>query len=391
MQISLYVIFTVLVIIAIWFSLKNITDIMDIASARFHGVIDVLKPVILGFVFAYLMDPLVNFFENQYRKLKKIKLFRKMGSTRTLAAITAALLFLIIVIGLISLMVFIVMKQLKVANFDDIIGLAQAYLKTVNDFYNSVQDKMKELNLQSQELDKYIQSASTMVLDGIKSFASGITNSIINISGYMTTFIFSFIIGIYFMIDGRMFANFFVRVCRAFLNDKTNKTILNMAHDLDEVFSGYIRGQLTDAIVMMILISLTLSIIGVDFAILIGIFAGIGNLIPYFGPIVAYVSTTLVCLINGEFNLLIVALIALFVIQAVDGNYIGPKLLSNAIQVHPLIVMVSLIIGGSVGGFLGMLVAVPIGAYVKVIFVRFINRRLKHKEELEEVELVGKR
>ena len=151
-----------------WFSLKNITDIMDIVSARFHGVINVLKPVILGFVFAYLMDPLVDFFENQYRKLKRIKIFRKMGSTRTLAAITAALLFLIIVIGLISLMVFIVMKQLKVANFDDIIGLAQAYLKTVNDFYNSVQDKMKELNLQSQELDKYIQSASTLILDGIK-------------------------------------------------------------------------------------------------------------------------------------------------------------------------------------------------------------------------------
>lgn len=190
------------------------------------------------------------------------------------------------------------------------------------------------------------------------------------------------------MIDGRMFTNFFVKVCRALFSDRMNKRIFSTAHDLDEVFSGYIRGQLTDAFVMMILISFTLSVIGVKFAILIGVFAGIGNLIPYFGPIVAYIGTTIVCLINNDFKILIVALIALFIIQAIDGNYIGPKLLSNAIQVHPLIVMVSIIIGGSVGGFMGMLLAVPVGAFCKLIFVRFINHRLKHKEELQQAERV---
>jgi predicted PurR-regulated permease PerM len=197
----------------------------------------------------------------------------------------------------------------------------------------------------------------------------------------MTTFIFSFIIGIYFMIDGRMFITYLKKVFKALFSENANKKLGGMVHDLDVVFSGYIRGQLTDALVMMFLISTVLSITGVKFAIIIGVFAGIGNLIPYFGPIVAYISTSLVCLISGDIKTWIVSMIALFLIQAVDGNLIGPKLLSQSIKIHPLIVMISLIFGSALGGFLGMLFAVPIGAYIKLVFVRFIDRQLERREE----------
>ena len=133
---------------------------------------------------------------------------------------------------------------------------------------------------------------------------------------------------------------------------------------------------------MMLLISVVLSITGVKFAIVIGILAGIGNLIPYFGPVVAYAGTSLVCLISGDFKTFVISMIALLVIQFIDGNLIGPKLLSNAIQIHPLIIIVSIIFGSALGGFLGMLLAVPVGAYLKLIFVRFIDRRLKKKSEI---------
>jgi predicted PurR-regulated permease PerM len=138
---------------------------------------------------------------------------------------------------------------------------------------------------------------------------------------------------------------------------------------------------------MMALISTALSITGVKFAIIIGIFAGIGNLIPYFGPIVAYVSTTIVCLISGDLKTWIISMIALFVIQTIDGNLIGPRLLSQSIQIHPLIVMISLIFGSAMGGFLGMLVAVPVGAYLKLVFVRFVDHRLVKKQEIPKQEI----
>jgi predicted PurR-regulated permease PerM len=83
---------------------------------------------------------------------------------------------------------------------------------------------------------------------------------------------------------------------------------------------------------------------------------------------------------------MIISIIALFVIQAIDGNFIGPKLLSRSIKIHPLIIIISLIFGSALGGFLGMLLAVPIGAYVKLIFVRFIDHRLERKEEIRRLE-----
>lgn len=381
MQISLYVIITVVIIYSLSLILKNIPQFTSEIMEKLNWVIRVIKPVILGFVIAYLMDPLVDFFERKFRKLKDFRIFRRIVAPRTWAVITSVLIFLMALTGLISLLVFTVTNQLKLASFDDIVHLATAYKNNFDAFYYSISEKLKEFNMQTPELDKYFESASTFILNNLKGWATSVVASITNISGYLTTFIFSFIIGVYLMIDGKMFISYIVKVCRALFSENVNKKLYHIAHDLDQVFSGYIRGQLTDALVMMLLISIVLSIIGVKFAILIGICAGIGNLIPYFGPIVAYISTTLVCLMNGEIKTLIVALIALFVIQAVDGNFIGPKLLSSSIQIHPLIIIISIIIGSAIGGFLGMLLAVPVGAYLKLVFVRFIDHQLERKEE----------
>lgn len=381
MQISLYVIITVVIIFILGLILWHAPAITKQAIKILNWVIKVINPVILGFVFAYLMDPVVNFFESKYSRLKKLKFFRKIVAPRTWAMVTSVFLLFVVVAGFVSLLVFTVTDQIRLANLDDIVKLGQEYMKSFTEFYNTIIKKLGELDIQSQEIDKYIDNATTFILDTLKGFAESTLNSISNISGYMTTFIFSFIIGIYFMIDGRMFMSYISKVSRALFSDKANQRMKGIIRDLDNVFSGYIRGQLTDAFVMLILISVTLSITGVKFAIVIGICAGIGNLIPYFGPIIAYVGTTLVCLMNGDIKTLIISLIALFIIQAVDGNLIGPKLLSRSIKIHPLIVIVSIIFGSALGGFLGMLLAVPVGAYLKLVFVRFVDRRLERKAE----------
>ena len=390
MQISLYVIITVIIIYSLSLVLKNAPSIANSIFKRVSEGITILKPIIIGFVFAYLMDPVVDFFEKKYRRLKNVRFLKRIVAPRTWAAVTSVLILIAVLSGLISLLVFTVTDQIRLAGLDDIVKLAQDYKKNFDSFYYSIRDQLDQLNIQSQELDKYFETAATFILDLLKGFASSALNSVTNISGYLTTIIFSFIIGFYFLIDGRMFISYFVKVCRALFSDHMNKRLYNTAHDLDVVFSGYIRGQLTDAFVMMVLISVVLSITGVKFAIVIGICAGIGNLIPYFGPIVAYVGTTLVCLMNGEMKKLIIALISLFIIQALDGNIIGPKLLSRSIQIHPLIIIVSIIIGSALGGFLGMLLAVPVGAYVKLVFVRFVNHRLEHKEAIKATEISKK-
>ncbi|BCJ93135.1 AI-2E family transporter [Anaerocolumna cellulosilytica] len=339
----------------------------------------VCKPIVLGFVFAYLFEPLNNFFEVRYEKIR-IKNW-KLKSGRTLAVFTTVILFFLAIVGIISLLVYTVTDQIRVANFDDLSVLTSSLIKTFNDFYNSVINKLADMNIQSQEITNYITSVATPILEYLKNTGTTTISSFGNLSSYITTFLFSLIISIYFMIDGRMIKVYLKKVGKALFNDRFNNKFSTFLADADYIFSGYVRGQMADAFVMMVLISLTLMIAGVKFAIIIGIFAGIGNLIPYCGPFIAYFSTAIVCLINGQYKELIIAVIALVIIQAIDGNVIQPKLLSKSIEIHPVIVIISLIFGSAIGGLMGMLLAVPVGALIKLLFVRFIDHRIQIKEQ----------
>jgi predicted PurR-regulated permease PerM len=380
--ISIYVIVTAIIIYCLSLVAKAAPVIFMEIMARVNWLMKVCKPIVLGFVFAYLFDPLNNFFEVRYERIK-IKNW-KLKSCRTLAVFTTVILFFLAIVGIISLLVYTVTDQIRVANFDDLSVLTSSLIKTFNDFYNSLINKLADMNIQSQEITDYITSVATPILEYLKNTGTSTISSFGNLSSYITTFLFSLIISIYFMIDGRMIKVYLKKVGKALFNDKFNNTFATFLADADYVFSGYVRGQMADAFVMMILISLTLMIAGVKFAIIIGIFAGIGNLIPYCGPFIAYFSTAIVCLINGQYKELIIAIIALVIIQAVDGNVIQPKLLSKSIEIHPVIVIISLIFGSAIGGLLGMLLAVPVGALIKLLFVRFIDHRIQVKEQIKE-------
>lgn len=380
MQISLYVIITAIIIYILSLIAKSAPVIIVYIMDKLSWLIRVIRPVILGFVFAYLLDPVVSFFEI---KIGKFKLFKKLKRPRTLAAVISVFLFFIALVGLVSLLIFSVTDQLRLANFDDVISLAEGYKKSLESFYNSILQNMEKLDIRSYQVEQYVQDTLTIIYNALKNFAESTVNAITNLSEYLTTVIFGFIIGFYFLIDGRMFALYLKKTFNALFSKNTNKRISLILNDLDYAFSGYVRGQLADAFVMMILISLVLSITGVKFALVIGIFAGLGNLIPYFGPVVAYISTTIVCIINGDMQKLAISIVALIVIQFIDGNFIGPKLLSKSIKIHPLIIIVSLIFGSAIGGLLGMLLAVPVGAYLKLVLVRFVDNRTIKKNEME--------
>lgn len=381
-----YVIVTAVIIYCLSLIATNAPRIIGMIIEKLSWVLRVAKPIVLGFIFAYLVEPIVTFFET---KLKNNKYIKKKSSCRTYGVMITLVLVIIVVALIISLLVYSVTDQLRLASLDDIIILSNALVKSITDFYITMQTKLSGLDIESKELTKYIQEASAYILSFLRTFATNTLSSLTNMSSYLTTFFFGVIIAIYFLIDGKMIGNYMKKVARALLSVKIYLRLQELLQDADRVFSGYIRGQLMDACVMMVLISVSLSLTGVKFAILIGVLAGIGNLIPYCGPFVAYGGTIIVCLLNGQYREMFIALIALLIVQVVDGNIIGPRLLSKSIQIHPLLVIISLIFGSAVGGIVGMLLAVPVGAFVKVIFVKFIDHRLSLKEEKEEKKAKG--
>lgn len=382
--ISIYVIITASIIYILSLLAKSAPLILVWLLGTLNWVMGVAKPIAIAFVLAYLLDPVVNFFENLYGKIR-IKNW-KLKTTRTWAVLTTVIIFLAIIVLAISILVYNVTNQIRLAKIDDIVILVKNYIKSINDFYNSVLLKLEEVNIHSEEINGYLRDTATKLVNILKESSTSFASSLTNISSYITTLIFALVISIYFMIDGKMIKSYIRKVGNAFLSHKWNTRISIFIKDADYVFSGYIRGQILDVLVMMFSLSVLLSVIGVKYGLMIGIIAGLGNLIPYLGPFVAYFATAISCVIYGQYDKLIIAVIALVIVQALDANIIAPKLLSQSIKIHPVLVIISLIFGNAIGGLFGMLFAVPVGALIKLLFARHVDNRLKEKQEQLEAE-----
>ena len=205
------------------------------------------------------------------------------------------------------------------------------------------------------------------------NLSSQLGNLASNLKDGLATAFFALIFSIYFLLDMPKLKKYWGRVLGIILPEKVKATLDTLIKDADKVFSGYIRGQAIDAFMVGVVVSIVFSIIGIQYAIVIGLLIGLGNLIPYMGPIVGYSSIVIVGIATSDYKSMVIAAIALLIIQAIDGNLIYPKLLSTSVNIHPMIVIISLTVGASIGGLVGMIVAVPTGALVKVWFERLIN------------------
>ena len=382
--ISLYVIFTFIVIFAITKVGDNAPRILGTVTKTLHYISVLLTPLIAGFVIAYLVYPVVQFME---RRLGSFKHFKKKGkSTRGPAvAITFILISVILIAGL-SLIISALTREFKLISIDDITGLVNSVSASLKDLYAQLEAWLERMNISSKALSDFAESLSAWVGRFASGVGTNLSSSLGNISGVFTSVIFSIIFAIYFLLDSAGLSKYWDRVFRAVSGKRLYNGFHQFLDDADFVFSGYIRGQLMDALIMAVMISFALSLLGIKFSVIIGVLTGIGNLIPYVGPFVAYACTILVCLMNWDIQRLIISIIVLFVIQTLDGNVINPKLLSSNISVHPMLVIVALIVGGSVGGFLGMLLAVPVAALAKIWFDRGVEMLAVRRDRIESIE-----
>ena len=392
--IASYVALTVVVTYVLIHLANNLGDFLKIAGKGVQMIGMLLAPLFWGFVVAYILSPAVDFFENRFRKKGSFHTFRNKPAGRRgpAVAITYVLAFLLIG-AILSIVASALTKSLRVASVEDLVVMIESLGRTLQSFQKTIQDWLAKMNISSNEAATAFNDIGETVASFTSGLSKSITGTVSQIGGILTSAVFVIIFSIYFLLDKDRILRYWNRVLVAVGGKKARRYCKVLANDADMVFSGYIRGQLIDALIMAVLVSAALYLIGVKYAIIIGILSGIGNLIPYLGPVVAYGSTILVCLLSGDMKRLIVAIIVLFVIQTVDGNVINPHLLSTSIDVHPMLVIAALIIGGALGGLVGMLFAVPVAAFLKIQFDKIINRLLlvQAPEMAEEKEHTVKR
>ena len=202
------------------------------------------------------------------------------------------------------------------------------------------------------------------------------------VESFFSCLVFGVIFAVYCLLDEKnSIVSYWSRAFSLIFGDKHKERLIIFMKDADNAFSGYIRGQMVDAAIVGVLSSIALAIAGIPYAVLIGVCMGFGNLIPYFGPIVGYAATVIVCVSTGNYTKMIIGVAIIAVIMFIDGNIINPRLLSDNVDVHPLLVVAALLGGGVLGGIAGMLIAVPTAALIKMQFDRHLNKLESEKEK----------
>jgi len=374
-QIAIYCVIIAVAVIIANEIIGNFSTIMDEISEKIGWVFAAAKPIIIAMILTYMLNPLVDFIEKKYKKVK----FLKNKSCRGYAILTTLIITTAIFSAMISLIVFSITEKLRFANFNDLVEIPERYLEMINSFYKTIIERLKSLDIGSDRVQESVTSVTSFFLDKMKFGAGMFITSVSSITSFIINFIISIVLTIYFLSDGRVAFKYIKKVFSVIFNKKIFDRIQEVCEDANVIFSGYIRGQIIDSLIMMFLMGTGLSIMGFECAILIGILAGIGNVIPYVGPVIAYGSVTLVSFFTGDWKKFLIAIIFVVFVQLFDENFIRPKLLGNSIQIQPLWVMVFIVFGSAIGGPLGLILAIPVGALIKVEFTKYIDKRYENK------------
>lgn len=393
LKISFHVIFTLIVIFGIGILIKNIIPITVSISLIISKILSILSPFFLGIAIAYLLDPLVNNYQDivvepicqkiKDRKLstKKTKNIRekvKKEDTRTCSTLLTytTVIFVIVLMGAFVSTSFGNHKGFR--NMDNVVIGIRTYANSFNDMIYSVQQNLEKMGF-LQEAENIVEEFTSKIGGIVQNTSAKIIEGITKAGNKVVDFAMALVISFYLLKDKKKFINFTNKFLETFIPDRVYKNFKSFWVDVDYVLSGYIRGQLMDSFIMGVLIGISVAIIGIDFPIIIGIIAGISNIIPYFGPIIGMIPAALMGLISGNPMKALYAVITLFILQQIDGAIIAPKIVGESVDVHPVAIVVAIIAGGSLFGLVGMLLAVPVAALLKLIFIRYIDSKAQEK------------
>jgi len=363
-----------IIVIAIYKTFDNFSKIAEIAKTA----LDALSPLIIGFVIAYIFNMpcrKIGF------KLKKSKFAflrkRSKGISILFVYLLAAFLF------------YIGMRLILPALYKNILDLYYNIPKYFDEAVSTITEWQEKNELKLIQLDKVTATnALSSVLSNIDiSQFSKYAQGVIKLTSGVLSFVIGVVASIYMLIEKERIINLLKRLCRLIFKEKNAEKIIETLGKINQIFSKYIFCLLLDAALMAVLATVALSLLGVKYALILGVIIGICNLIPYFGAIIAGASTVIITFITGGPTQAIWTGVVLLVLQQIDGNFIGPNIMGEVLDISPLWIIFAVTLGGGLFGIGGMVISVPIFMGIRMIaaeIVRSLEARKAARIENEE-------
>jgi predicted PurR-regulated permease PerM len=375
---SIYTILTATILYILYSIISNLGSILATAFYILGVAFSVLSPLLIALVIAYLLHPLVSWIDLALSKnIKPLSVAvgkndRYKHLRRTLSVLITYLFFLSMLVLLIySLYVMISGSLPRHIDLNSMILAIGNYTQTYNELFSRLITSLQTSGL-SETLKSQLLGFVQVTQNFIGNAITGLFSSLQQFGNNLLNVILGFVIAFYLLKDIEYFKNLYHECTELFFNRRHNEKLAGFLTEVNGVVANFIRGQLLVALIIGVTSSIALYMVGLDYAVLVGMTAGLCNIIPYFGPVIGSAAAVIVGLMSGSPLKAFLAVIALLVVQQLDGNIISPKIVGDSVGLHPVFIMLSIVIGGSFFGLVGMLLAVPTAGIIKLLLVRYI-------------------
>ena len=343
-------------------------------SEKISMVIGIMYPFIIGFAIAYLLNFILNFYE--VKTLGKMQWFSKLrkGQRRSIGLLLTYLTFACIC----YLFIHFIVPQL----IDSIMGFVNDIPQYVDNVTSLFNDLMRDTNISpeyaaliQEQMNKYIQ----LIMDFAKEIIPVVGNTLKVIASSIWNIVLGIIISVYLLIDKENFFAINRKIICALFSTKTANRIFELTYRSNETFGKFLSGKIIDSAIIGVLSFIVFSIFKMPYTLLISVIVGVTNIIPFFGPFIGAIPAFIIILFVSPSKAL-VFLVLVFIIQQLDGNVIGPKILGDSIGISAFWILFAILVAGKFLGLVGMIIGVPLFAIVYSIIKEEIEYKLKTKD-----------
>lgn len=354
-------------IIVVYKALDNFGDVMGVFAKFF----EIITPFLVGIFISYLLYMPCRKMEQAFIK-SKVKWIAKKA--RPLGILTVYLIIVLLLVILVNFILPVVLESVM-----DLVNNIQHYYEMAIFNYNQlpeddilksdiVNDAIK--NVQNLDIKQYFQ---------LEKILAYVMSAIDAVTGIFDIFV-AVIVSVYILAERVEILATIKRLAEAIFKEKTYKNIGKYFNNSNEIFFKFIASQFLDAVIVGIMVTIAMSIMGIKFAPLLGFLIGLFNMIPYIGAIIAVTVSAIITLITGGLSQAIWMLIVVIILQQIDANIINPKIIGQSLKISPLLVIFAITVGGAYFGILGMFLAVPVIAVIRILIEDYIDYKITMKK-----------
>lgn len=356
---------------------------IGILSESFSRLMSIISPFIYGLVMAYLLCPVYNLVVRKLYKVGKNRFKSKKNAFR-FSRIVATVVSLIVLIGAVGGLFALVLPE----TIASVVNLVQVVPGRLTDLAIWAEDSL--VSTKHPEIADYLDSViinarKTLInwtennfMPKIGEYMSQISQGIFITVKTMFNVVIGIIVCVYFLNSKEIFKGQTRKCIMALVSRERANEIFEFGNFCNRTFGGFINGKLIDSVIIGIICFVAMTIIDLPYPVLVSSIIGVTNFIPFFGPFIGAVPSTIIICVESPIKALYF-IILVIVLQTFDGNILGPKILGGTTGLASFWVMFAIILCGGIFGFVGMILGVPVFAVLYYYSSKFISKKLKRR------------